>query len=133
SVVVATGTASGKSLAYLAPVLSTLLEGSEAAPSHQRQRDDGPAGRGPGKPPQGGGGLLSQNGGGLRAGGRGATALYLAPTKALAADQRRAVRELAAPLGTAVRPAVYDGDTPVEEREWVRQYANYVLTNPDML
>lgn len=28
---------------------------------------------------------------------------------------------------------VYDGDTPVEEREWVRQYANYVLTNPDML
>lgn len=97
SVVVATGTASGKSLAYLAPVLSTLLDGSEAP------------------------------------NGRGATALYLAPTKALAADQRRAVRELAAPLGTAVRPAVYDGDTPVEEREWVRQYANYVLTNPDML
>ncbi|MEV6563073.1 DEAD/DEAH box helicase [Streptomyces kronopolitis] len=97
SVVVATGTASGKSLAYLAPVLSTLLDGSEAP------------------------------------NGRGATALYLAPTKALAADQRRAVRELATPLGTAVRPAVYDGDTPVEEREWVRQYANYVLTNPDML
>ncbi|MGW9040992.1 DEAD/DEAH box helicase [Streptomyces lydicus] len=97
SVVVATGTASGKSLAYLAPVLSTLLDGSEAP------------------------------------NGRGATALYLAPTKALAADQRRAVGELAAPLGTAVRPAVYDGDTPVEEREWVRQYANYVLTNPDML
>ncbi|MEU6866311.1 DEAD/DEAH box helicase [Streptomyces sp. NPDC046876] len=97
SVVVATGTASGKSLAYLAPVLSTLADGAEAP------------------------------------NGRGATALYLAPTKALAADQRRAVRELAAPLGNAVRPAVYDGDTPVEEREWVRQYANYVLTNPDML
>lgn len=32
-----------------------------------------------------------------------------------------------------MRPAVYDGDTPPEEREWVRQYANYVLTNPDML
>jgi DEAD/DEAH box helicase domain-containing protein len=59
--------------------------------------------------------------------------LYLAPTKALAADQRRAVAALAAPLGTAVRAAVYDGDTPVEEREWVRQYATYVLTNPDML
>ena len=43
------------------------------------------------------------------------------------------VSELAAPLGTAVRPAVYDGDTPFEEREWVRQYATYVLTNPDML
>ncbi|MER6235514.1 DEAD/DEAH box helicase [Streptomyces clavifer] len=97
SVVIATGTASGKSLAYLAPVLSALLDGSEAP------------------------------------NGRGATALYLAPTKALAADQRRSVKALSAPLGTAVRPAVYDGDTPVEEREWVRQYANYVLTNPDML
>ncbi|MCK8677950.1 DEAD/DEAH box helicase [Streptomyces lichenis] len=97
SVVIATGTASGKSLAYLAPVLSTLLDGSEAA------------------------------------NGRGATALYLSPTKALAADQRRSVRSLAAPLGNRIRPAVYDGDTPVEEREWVRQYANYVLTNPDML
>ncbi|MFE6039568.1 DEAD/DEAH box helicase [Streptomyces sp. NPDC056452] len=97
SVVIATGTASGKSLAYLAPVLSTLLDGSQAP------------------------------------NGRGTTALYLAPTKALAADQRRSVKALAAPLGTAVRPAVYDGDTPVEEREWVRQYANYVLTNPDML
>lgn len=97
SVVVATGTASGKSLAYLAPVLSALADGAQAP------------------------------------NGRGATALYLAPTKALAADQRRAVRELAGPLKNAVRPAVYDGDTPVEEREWVRQYANYVLTNPDML
>lgn len=97
SVVVATGTASGKSLAYLAPVLSALADGAEAP------------------------------------NGRGATALYLAPTKALAADQRRAVRELAGPLGNAIRPAVYDGDTPFEEREWVRQYANYVLTNPDML
>ncbi|MFP8944308.1 DEAD/DEAH box helicase [Streptomyces fenghuangensis] len=97
SVVVATGTASGKSLAYLAPVLNVLLEGARAP------------------------------------NGRGATTLYLAPTKALASDQRRAVSELAAPLGSAVRPAVYDGDTPVEEREWVRRYANHVLTNPDML
>ncbi|MET7344168.1 DEAD/DEAH box helicase [Streptomyces sp. NPDC087866] len=97
SVVIATGTASGKSLAYLAPVLSALLDGSEAP------------------------------------NGRGATALYLSPTKALAADQRRSVKALAAPLGNGIRPAVFDGDTPVEEREWVRQYANYVLTNPDML
>ena len=57
SVVIATGTASGKSLAYLAPVLTTLLDGAEAP------------------------------------NGRGATALYLSPTKALAADQRRAERE----------------------------------------
>ncbi|WP_406702712.1 DEAD/DEAH box helicase [Streptomyces albidoflavus] len=97
SVIVATGTASGKSLAYLVPVLSSLLDGAEAP------------------------------------NGRSATALYLSPTKALAADQLRAVKELSAPLGNAVRPAVYDGDTPVEEREWIRQYANLVLTNPDML
>jgi DEAD/DEAH box helicase domain-containing protein len=43
------------------------------------------------------------------------------------------VKELSHPLGKSVRSAVYDGDTPFEEREWVRQYANYVLTNPDML
>jgi DEAD/DEAH box helicase domain-containing protein len=92
-VVIATGTASGKSLAYLGPVLSTLLDGADAP------------------------------------NGRGATALYLAPTKALAADQRRRVAE----LETGVRAAVHDGDTPMEEREWVRQYAAYVLTNPDML
>ncbi|MFY1678105.1 DEAD/DEAH box helicase [Streptomyces sp. WMMC905] len=97
SVVVSTGTASGKSLAYLVPVLSDLTDGAEATD------------------------------------GRGATALYLAPTKALAADQCRSVRELARPLGTAVRPAVYDGDTPTEERDWIRRHSNYVLTNPDML
>ncbi|MFR9758093.1 DEAD/DEAH box helicase [Streptomyces sp. TR06-5] len=97
STVVATGTASGKTLAYLVPTLSTLLDGA-AAPN-----------------------------------GRGTTALYLAPTKALAADQRSAVARLAAPLGGAVRPAVHDGDTPPEEREWARLYANYLLTNPDML
>ncbi|MET9613019.1 DEAD/DEAH box helicase [Kitasatospora indigofera] len=94
TVVLATGTASGKSLGYLAPVLSDLLDGTEAR------------------------------------NGRGATALYLAPTKALAADQRRRAAELAP---ARVRAALYDGDTPPEEREWVRQYASYVLTNPDML
>ena len=43
------------------------------------------------------------------------------------------MKELSQPLGNSVRPAVYDGDTLFEEREWIRQYANYVLTNPDML
>ncbi|NJQ17639.1 DEAD/DEAH box helicase [Streptomyces bohaiensis] len=95
SVIVATGTASGKSLTYLAPVLHALL--------------------------------------GPPVDGRAPTALYLAPTKALAADQARAVKELAAPLGTAVRHAVYDGDTPAEARAWARRYANLLLTNPDML
>ena len=97
SVIVSTGTASGKSLTYTLPVLHALLEGANAPD------------------------------------GRGATALYLAPTKALAADQLRALGELSRPLGNAARPAVYDGDTPYEEREWVRLHANYVLTNPDML
>ncbi|WP_443089288.1 DEAD/DEAH box helicase [Yinghuangia sp. ASG 101] len=99
SVVLATGTASGKSLAYLLPVLTALLEGTQAP------------------------------------NGRAATALYLAPTKALAADQLRAVDALRS-AGTgldAVRAATYDGDTPGELRGWIRGHAAYVLTNPDML
>ncbi|ASW53250.1 DEAD/DEAH box helicase [Plantactinospora sp. KBS50] len=87
-VVVATGTASGKSLAYQLPALATLLADPRA------------------------------------------TVLYLAPTKALAADQLRALAELGLP---EVRPAVYDGDTPQAERDWIRQHSRFVLTNPDML
>ena len=88
SVVLSTGTASGKSLGYLLPVLSTLLTGDRA------------------------------------------TALYLAPTKALAGDQLRAVQALdLAP----VRAASYDGDTGRDERDWVRRHGRLVLTNPDML
>ncbi|WP_434581808.1 DEAD/DEAH box helicase [Carbonactinospora thermoautotrophica] len=94
SVVISTGTASGKSLAYLLPCLTAVLEGAAAAQ------------------------------------GRGATVLYLAPTKALAADQLRAIRSLELP---GVRAATFDGDTPTEERDWIRAHAQYVLTNPDML
>ncbi len=94
SVVVATGTGSGKSLAYLLPALTRITDG-----------------------------LTAPN-------GRGATALYLAPTKALAGDQLRALHALGL---AAVRAATYDGDTPAEERAWVRDHASYVLTNPDML
>ncbi|MGH3797324.1 MAG: DEAD/DEAH box helicase [Pseudonocardiaceae bacterium] len=87
-VVIATGTASGKSLAYQLPVLAHLLAD------------------------------------------RNATALYLSPTKALGADQIRAV----AALGLdGIRPAGYDGDTPMAERDWVRSHARWVFTNPDML
>ncbi|PZH00693.1 DEAD/DEAH box helicase, partial [Streptomyces sp. NTH33] len=46
SVVVATGTASGKSLAYLVPVLSTLLDGSEAPAQRTQQREALPRGGG---------------------------------------------------------------------------------------
>ena len=56
--------------------------------------------------------------------------LYLAPTKALARDQLAAVAALADP---SVRPAAYDGDTPAEERDWVRRHSRWIVTNPDML
>ncbi|MEV0352953.1 DEAD/DEAH box helicase [Nonomuraea sp. NPDC050680] len=84
--IISTGTASGKSLAYLTPAVASCLDGG--------------------------------------------TVLYLTPTKALAADQLRGLRELRI---TQLRAACFDGDTPFEERTWVRQHANYVLTNPDML
>ncbi len=63
-----------------------------------------------------------------------ATALYLAPTKALGADQLRAIGELTheGPL-REIHPATYDGDTPAEIRQWVRANARWVFTNPDML
>ncbi len=93
-VVIATGTASGKSLGYLAPVLSAASEGA-AAP-----------------------------------GLRGSSAIYLAPTKALAADQLARIEAMAVP---GVRAATYDGDTPPDERRWIRDHANVVLTNPDLL
>jgi DEAD/DEAH box helicase domain-containing protein len=56
--------------------------------------------------------------------------LYLAPTKALARDQLAAVAALA---DASVRPAAYDGDTPGEERDWVRRHSRWIVTNPDML
>jgi DEAD/DEAH box helicase domain-containing protein len=60
----------------------------------------------------------------------GGTVLYLAPTKALAADQLQAVRS----LGLAgVRATCYDGDSTVAERTWAQTHANYLLTNPDMV
>ena len=93
-VVISTGTASGKSLGYLVPVLSDIVDGA-AAPS-----------------------------------GRGATALYLSPTKALAADQMARLTALAIP---GLRAAAYDGDTPPDERRWIRDHCQYVLTNPDLI
>ena len=59
-----------------------------------------------------------------------ATALYLAPTKALAQDQARRLRDLRTKWAV---PALYDGDTPQRQRAIIRRTANLVLTNPDML
>lgn len=58
------------------------------------------------------------------------SALLLFPTKALAQDQLRSFQDLRIPGLVA---ATYDGDTPPEDRAWVRKHANVVLTNPDML
>jgi DEAD/DEAH box helicase domain-containing protein len=105
NVILATGTASGKSVGYLTPALTAI--------------------------------------------GEGATALYLAPTKALAADQLNLLRFLGghsggvlggrpprtaqAGRGLGLRPAVVDSDTPHHQRAWARKYATYLLTTPDML
>jgi DEAD/DEAH box helicase domain-containing protein len=59
-----------------------------------------------------------------------ARALYLYPTKALAQDQARALHALGV---ERARPAIYDGDTPREQRSAIRRRSNVVLTNPDML
>lgn len=98
NVVVTTGTASGKSLAYLLPVLQASL--------------DDPSAR----------------------------TLMLFPTKALAQDQLRGVLELLDHIVTrndrqapTLIAGVYDGDTPPAERTKIRDRANLVLTNPDML
>jgi DEAD/DEAH box helicase domain-containing protein len=93
-VALATGTASGKSLAFSMLALTRIRAGTHAPD------------------------------------GRGSTTLYLSPTKALANDQLRGLNDLNLPW---LRAATYDGDTPSEERTWVRQHANYVLTNPDLL
>ena len=59
-----------------------------------------------------------------------ATALYLSPTKALAADQLRALAALELP---DIRPATLDGDTPTEARDWARRHGRWLFSNPDML
>ena len=59
-----------------------------------------------------------------------ARALYLYPTKALAQDQARALNALGV---KRARPAIYDGDTPREQRLAIRRRSNIVITNPDML
>ena len=93
-VVLATGTASGKSLGYLLPALTEIQE------SRSRQ------------------------------GLRGATALYVSPTKALAQDQLESVLGLGLP---GLAATTHDGDSSREQRAWARDHGEYVLTNPDML
>lgn len=62
------------------------------------------------------------------------TALYLSPTKALAADQLHGLQRLLEAAGIRdVRATTVDGDTSLEERDWAREHADVVLSNPDFL
>jgi DEAD/DEAH box helicase domain-containing protein len=63
-------------------------------------------------------------------GDRSARALYLYPTKALAQDQARKLSALGL---DQLRHAIYDGDTPRDDRPQIRRRSNLILTNPDML
>ncbi|MDA3854364.1 MAG: DEAD/DEAH box helicase, partial [Bacteroidales bacterium] len=92
SVVITTGTASGKSLAFYLPVVQRILEN--------------PARR----------------------------AIFIYPTKALTKDQYRNIKEFVAFFGkNRIQAGVYDGDTPPNERSRIREQANIILTNPDMM
>jgi DEAD/DEAH box helicase domain-containing protein len=90
--VVVTGTASGKTICYNAPVLEKIIEDDQSA------------------------------------------ALYLYPTKALAQDQLRTLhRYQQKDEYLPLRTGTYDGDTPPATRRKLKNEANVLLTNPDML
>lgn len=100
-VALATPTASGKTLAYLMPVLTAAVDGQL------------------GRPVRGEGLVTPRH-----------TALYLAPTKALAHDQWRTCRSLDLP---GFRFSTLDGDSDEAERRFARDSAGLVLSNPDMV
>jgi DEAD/DEAH box helicase domain-containing protein len=63
-------------------------------------------------------------------------ALYLYPTKALAQDQQKALRRLVdvdPDLSRRIKSGIYDGDTPQTARRKLREEAQVLLSNPDML
>jgi len=62
-----------------------------------------------------------------------ARAMYLFPTKALAEDQLQEFQAAIDAAGSDLRAFTYDGDTPQDARRAIRERANVVLTNPDML
>ena len=103
---ICTSTASGKSLAYLLPIMAAT---ASSRPSLGRTVSDRRH-------------RITTT--------RQHTALYLAPTKALAHDQYRAANQLGPERW---RVGTLDGDSDAAERRFAREHAEYVLTNPDML
>ncbi len=62
-----------------------------------------------------------------------ARAFYLFPTKALAEDQLHEIQATLDTIGSDIKAFTYDGDTPQDARRAIRERAQLVLTNPDML
>jgi DEAD/DEAH box helicase domain-containing protein len=61
-------------------------------------------------------------------------ALFLYPLKALGHDQHKKFMRLAAAVGANATAAIFDGDTPREERQRIKSVPPRVLiSNPDML
>ena len=89
--VIATSTASGKTLCYNLPVFDALLRDPSAR------------------------------------------AMYIFPTKALAHDQQETLTQMNEQVGGQVTVGAYDGDTPGNHRNFIRENARILLTNPDML
>ena len=64
----------------------------------------------------------------------GATALLLFPTKALSNDQYNNFASYVKHLpADSIKPAIYDGDTPTNQRTAIRKTTTILITNPDML
>ena len=105
---ICTATASGKTLAYLLPIMAATASTTPVMPESPT----------PGLPAS------------LRDSLHRNSALYLAPTKALTHDQERVCHEVG-PRNWLV--STLDGDSDEAERRFAREQARYVLTNPDML
>lgn len=92
NVIITTGTASGKSLAFYLPVIQRIIQN--------------PARR----------------------------AVFMYPTKALTQDQQKGLQSFVDYFGEKkIKVGIYDGDTPASQRKKIREEANIILTNPDMI
>ncbi|KAK6214063.1 ATP-dependent 3'-5' DNA helicase [Pestalotiopsis sp. IQ-011] len=62
-------------------------------------------------------------------------AMYIFPTKALAQDQKRSLKDMLSYLPGLedVLVETFDGDTPMQDRNMIREDARIIFTNPDML